>query len=69
MKEIDEKLKEIYRLLDECKEIADKEGTMFEFSPAYSMGGTYYSPKIIEDWKMKEDYHIISGWKSSSNDC
>lgn len=42
---------------------------MFSFRPAYSMGGTYYSPSIIKDWKMEDDYQLYNGWKSSSADC
>ena len=67
--EIEEKLKQIHQLLAECTQIADKEGTMFSFRPAYSMGGTYYSPSIIKDWKMEDDYQLYNGWKSSSADC
>lgn len=75
VRKLDEKVNEIHRLIEECKEIAEKEGLTFELDPGYSMGGTYYSLGAIKEYKMdKDDWRIsrnedTGGWLSSTNSC
>lgn len=67
---LDEKLAQIYKLLDECKKIANENDTCFHFKPAYGMGGEYLSPKEMVNCGYKNDSHpVYEGWLASSNFC
>ncbi len=69
-KEIDKKKKEIYKLVKECEEIADKANITFDLNVAYFMGGTYYPPSIIKETEwMKDNWKIQEGWLSSTHSC
>jgi len=57
-KDIETRLNECYRLIDECKKLAEATDTDFTLSVAYGMGGTYGK---WDDDKFR--------WRSSSENC
>lgn len=53
--------------LSDCEKFADIHGLSFSWSPAYTMGGQYYSKKYVqaEGFRNQDSY----GWRSSSEGC
>lgn len=66
---LQKKVAEVHDLIKQCQELADKEGVTFSLYPGYSMGGTYYSPKALEDERLEGDWRINEGWMSSTKSC
>lgn len=64
LKEISEKMKQVYALISECENLADQTGVDFSMDVAYGMGG-YYVGKNSEDW----DESDTGRWNPSSQSC
>lgn len=68
--EINEKIEQAQRLIEEAQKIADKAGVGFSWDgPGYGMGG-YYTPekgpnRWLEEWEESDE----GGWASSSTSC
>lgn len=75
----------ICEAINHAKKVADKYDLSFEMSPAYGMGGTYYSPGFLKkeldhytengnpNWATVNQQYYTSlesgGWVSSSMEC
>lgn len=59
--ELSQLVREAEQSLEKAKAFADQHNLVFEFSPAYGMGGTYYGGKGHP--------HESQGWYPSSGSC
>lgn len=64
LSEIGTKINEVYKLIKECEEIAERAGVEFSLDVAYGMGGTYVPKKIADEETWTEQ-----GWNASSQSC
>jgi len=67
--EIEKKLDEARKLIEEAEAIADEAGVTFSFDLAYGMGGTYYPDKVAEERGYVEEEDLDNGWRASSRSC
>lgn len=70
---IDEHLANAYEAIREAEALANEYGLEFSFDVSYGMGGTYYSPKQVqEDSWLQDNYYLDpneGGWVASSQTC
>ena len=66
MEQIAEAVSIAYEAINLAESIADRNDLEFDFSPAYGMGGTYYSEGYVKNEGLRWS---SPGWNYSSQSC